>query len=292
MQRTQHMLSAEDFADIPGTVLFDAQASRRGYWLNQFCMSLMKPDNRERFKADQRTYLDEWPMSEAQKQAVLDRDMNRCLALGGNIYFLVKIGATDGISVQTMVGRMTGMSEEAYRQMMLAGGRPIEGNRYQHEWDASGAPAVPPATPSMSALDSLQAEHRCRRLVADTLEATDAHDPDRLAASFTVDATLVRPGGAELVGRAAIRQAYAERDPERLTQHLLCNHRVDVDPGGSAAVSRCLIMLWSGRASDELSARGRPADAQQQTGEIVDRLVQTPEGWRIRRRDARFLFFR
>lgn len=129
-----------DFADIPGTVLFDAQQARRGYGLNRFCMSLMKAANRERFKADEAAYLAEWPMSDEQRQAVRDRDMNRCLALGGNVYFLVKIAATDGISVQQMVGRMTGMSEADYRDMMLRGGRPIEGNRYQHEWSQrSGA---------------------------------------------------------------------------------------------------------------------------------------------------------
>jgi protocatechuate 4,5-dioxygenase alpha chain len=127
-------MHSADFADIPGTVLFDAQQARKGYWLNQFCMSLMKAANRERFKADEAAYLAEWPMSDEQRQAVLDRDMNRCLALGGNVYFLVKIAATDGISVQQMVGRMTGMDEADYRDMMLRGGRPIEGNRYRHEW--------------------------------------------------------------------------------------------------------------------------------------------------------------
>ncbi len=129
-----------DFADIPGTVLFDAQQARKGYWLNQFCMSLMKAANRARFKADEAAYLAEWPMSDEQRQAVLDRDMNRCLALGGNIYFLVKIAATDGISVQQMVGRMTGMNEADYRDLMLRGGRPIEGNRYRHEWSSHKGP--------------------------------------------------------------------------------------------------------------------------------------------------------
>jgi protocatechuate 4,5-dioxygenase alpha chain len=100
-----------------------------GYHLNQFCMSLMKADNRARFKADERGYLDEWPMTEEQKQAVLARDLNRCIALGGNIYFLAKIGATDGLSFQQMAGSMTGLSEEQYRDMMVSGGRSIEGNR-------------------------------------------------------------------------------------------------------------------------------------------------------------------
>ncbi len=111
------------YLDIPGTTVFDAEQSRKGYWLNQFCMSLMKADNRARFKAGERAYLDEWAMNKEQKQAVLARDLNRCIALGGNIYFLAKIGATDGKSFQQMAGSMTGMSEDAYRQMMLSGGR-------------------------------------------------------------------------------------------------------------------------------------------------------------------------
>ena len=112
------------YAGIPGTTIFDAEQSRKGYWLNQFCMSLMKAENREKFKADERGYLDQWPMTEDQKLAVLSRDLNRCIALGGNIYFLAKIVATDGKSFQQMAGSMTGMSEEAYRDMMIGGGRP------------------------------------------------------------------------------------------------------------------------------------------------------------------------
>ena len=117
------------YMDIPGTTIFDADQSRKGYHLNQFCMSLMKAANRERFKANERAYLDEWPMTEEQKQAVLARDLNWCIRLGGNVYFLAKIGATDGKSFQQMAGSMTGMTEEEYRDMMIAGGRSIEGNR-------------------------------------------------------------------------------------------------------------------------------------------------------------------
>ncbi|MES2361100.1 MAG: protocatechuate 4,5-dioxygenase subunit alpha [Pseudomonadota bacterium] len=117
------------YLDVPGTTLFDMDQSRLGYWLNQFCMSLMKPENRERFKANQRAYVDEWPMTEAQKQAVLDQDLNKAISLGGNIYFLAKLGSTHGKSFQQMAGSMTGMTEEEYRDMMVAGGRSIEGNR-------------------------------------------------------------------------------------------------------------------------------------------------------------------
>jgi protocatechuate 4,5-dioxygenase alpha chain len=118
------MALEKPYAGIPGTTIFDADQSRKGYGLNQFCMSLMKAENREKFKADERGYLDQWPMTEDQKLAVLARDLNRCIELGGNIYFLAKIGATDGKSFQQMAGSMTGMSEEAYRDMMVGGGRP------------------------------------------------------------------------------------------------------------------------------------------------------------------------
>jgi protocatechuate 4,5-dioxygenase alpha chain len=127
-------MNDKPYMDIPGTTVFDLDRARQGYWLNQFCMSLMKAENRERFKRDERAYLDEWEMTEAQKQAVLDRDLNRMISLGGNIYFLAKIGATDGRSFQQMAGSMTGMSEDDYRAMMVAGGRSVDGNRYASEW--------------------------------------------------------------------------------------------------------------------------------------------------------------
>ncbi len=123
------------YENIPGTVVFDSDVARRGYWINQFCASLMKADNRERFKADERAYLDEWPMTEDQKQAVLARDYNRILALGGNVYFFSKLFFTDEWSFEQAAANMTGMSREAYREMMLNGGRSPAGNRYKGETD-------------------------------------------------------------------------------------------------------------------------------------------------------------
>ncbi|MDG2089767.1 MAG: protocatechuate 4,5-dioxygenase subunit alpha [Gammaproteobacteria bacterium] len=121
------------YADIPGTTIFDADMARIGFHINQFSMSLMKAENRESFIADERAYLDEWPMTEDQKQAVLDRDYNRMMSLGGNVYFLAKIFSTDGISFQQAAASMTGMTQPEYAQMMLDGGRSPEGNRYKNE---------------------------------------------------------------------------------------------------------------------------------------------------------------
>jgi protocatechuate 4,5-dioxygenase alpha chain len=123
------MVDNSEFNDIPGTTVFTAERSHQGYQLNQFCMSLMKAENRKRFKGDERTYLDEWALSEEQKKAVVDRDYNGMLSLGGNIYFLSKIFATDGLSYVQAVSTMTGMSVEEYQAMMLSGGRSPEGWR-------------------------------------------------------------------------------------------------------------------------------------------------------------------
>ncbi len=112
-----------EFEDIPGTRVFTAKRARAGYHMNQFAMSLMKAENRERFKADERAYLDEWSLTEEMKQALLDRDYNKCLDLGGNVYFLAKLFSTDGIPFAEAVSTMTDMSFPEYREMMMRGGR-------------------------------------------------------------------------------------------------------------------------------------------------------------------------
>ena len=118
-----------DLEDIPGTRVFTAARARKGDWINQFAMSLMKAENRTRFKADERAYLDEWTISETAKRAVLERDYNALLDLGGNVYFLSKLFSTDGLPFAEAVSTMTDMSWPEYRQMMLDGGRSPEGNR-------------------------------------------------------------------------------------------------------------------------------------------------------------------
>jgi len=117
------MALEKPYKDVPGTTIFDADMARRGFHLNQFCMSLMKAQNRERFKRDEAAYLDDWKLTKDQRAAVLARDYNAMIALGGNIYFLAKIFSTDGKSFVHAAAKMTGMSEEDYKAMMLSGGR-------------------------------------------------------------------------------------------------------------------------------------------------------------------------
>ena len=128
-------MSDKPYEDIPGTFVFDADRSRIGYHLNQFCISMRLQKNRDAFNADEAAYLDAWPMSAEQREAVEKRDWNRMLELGGNIYYTSKLAANDGINFQELAGIMTGMGREAYRDMMLNGGRAIAGNRYKSEWE-------------------------------------------------------------------------------------------------------------------------------------------------------------
>lgn len=123
----------DPFDDIPGTILFNPDRSRQGFHLNMFCMSLQKPENREAFKRDEAEYLARWPLTEPQRQAVLQRDWNGMLRLGGNIYYTFKLAATDGLAYQHVAALMSGMSPDEYAAMMLAGGRHIDGHRSKAE---------------------------------------------------------------------------------------------------------------------------------------------------------------
>ena len=128
-------MTEKEYNNIPGTIVFDADRSREGYHLNQFCISLRLQKNRDTFNKNEEVYLDNFPMSKEQREAVLRRDWNLLLELGGNIYYTSKLAANDGINFQNLAGRMTGMGVDLYRDMMLNGGRPIEGNRDKSEWE-------------------------------------------------------------------------------------------------------------------------------------------------------------
>ena len=128
------MTDTSGFDDIPGTYLFNKDRCYEGYHLNMFCMSLMKAGNREAFRSDEAAYLDQFPLlTLEQRRCVLERDWLGMIHVGGNIYYTSKLGASDGLSFQYLAGAMSGMTQEEYREMMVAGGRPIDGNRSKSE---------------------------------------------------------------------------------------------------------------------------------------------------------------
>jgi protocatechuate 4,5-dioxygenase alpha chain len=127
------MSRGKEYDDIPGTYVFDGTRARAGYHLNMFCMSLNDAANREAFRADEAAYLARFPMSAEQREAVLARDWLGMLRLGGNIYYTFKLAALEGLSMQHVGAKMSGMSEEEFTAMMIAGGRSVEGNRSRSE---------------------------------------------------------------------------------------------------------------------------------------------------------------
>lgn len=129
MTKEEKKALRQAFADIPGTRIYTPEMGRLGYQLNMFCMSLNKPENRESFRENESAYLDKFQITPEQKEAVLRRDWIKLLDLGGNIYYTWKIAACDKKSMQYIGGKMSGITEDEFREMMLSGGRSIIGNR-------------------------------------------------------------------------------------------------------------------------------------------------------------------
>ncbi len=123
----------KQFEDIPRTYLFTGDRCRKGFHLSMLNRSLLKAENRKEFLSDEERCLDKFPLTDEQRKCVLKQDYLGMVKAGGNIYYVLKIGATDGKSFQYMVGAMTGVSLEEYRKMMVDGGRSIEGNRSNSE---------------------------------------------------------------------------------------------------------------------------------------------------------------
>jgi len=124
-------MNSRDYHQIPGTYVFDGEHLRRGYHLNMFCKSLDDAANRDAFRSAPERYLSAFAMTARQRQAVLDREWLELLRLGGNIYYTFKLAIFDGLTMQHVGAAMsgTGMTVDDFRSMMLAGGRPVAGNR-------------------------------------------------------------------------------------------------------------------------------------------------------------------
>ena len=127
------MTVTHDYDDIPGTYVYDAERGRVGYPLNMFCMSLNKAHNRSAFKENEAAYLDRFPLTPEQRRTVLERDWLGMLKVGGNIYYTIKVAFCDGLTFQDVASMMSWVSKEVYAQMMLAGGRSAEGNRFKQD---------------------------------------------------------------------------------------------------------------------------------------------------------------
>jgi len=112
-----------DTTEIPGTIVFDGRRSREGLPLNNLAITLNKEAERDAFVADPEAFMERFGLSAEQKEAVRNRDFHRMIELGGNIFFIYKIGMVDGLTVPDIVATMAGMSTEEFVEMMRNGGR-------------------------------------------------------------------------------------------------------------------------------------------------------------------------
>lgn len=110
-------------AQAKDNYVLDLAASRRGYPINRLCESLRDEANRQRFRADEAAYCDEFRLSTEQKQAVLQREWTLMHELGASIFYTYKLAQLDKKSMQYLGGVFTGMSEEQFTAAMLSGGR-------------------------------------------------------------------------------------------------------------------------------------------------------------------------
>ncbi|MCJ2183608.1 protocatechuate 4,5-dioxygenase subunit alpha [Novosphingobium sp. 1949] len=108
---------------IPGTTLFDGDAAAKGYALNAMCYSFNDKANREAFRADEDGYCARFHLTPTQREAVRSRNVLAMIAAGGNIYYLAKLAGIFGLSVQDVGAQQTGMSLDAFKQMLLDSGK-------------------------------------------------------------------------------------------------------------------------------------------------------------------------
>jgi protocatechuate 4,5-dioxygenase, alpha chain len=109
--------------DRTDTYIFDGSTSRRGYRMNKMFMSLRTASARERFLGDEAAYCDAFGLTPEQKKAVVERDWQAMLDLGGSIFYVYKLAMMDGRSMQYLGGVFTGMGEDDFLAAMRAGGR-------------------------------------------------------------------------------------------------------------------------------------------------------------------------
>ncbi len=102
------------FDDLPGTTVFTGERSRLGYRLNKLAMSLTSAENRRRFLADETGYMTQMGLGAGDQGLVAKRDWAEMIKRGGNIYVILKIAGTLGISLIQMGAQMRGESLEAF----------------------------------------------------------------------------------------------------------------------------------------------------------------------------------
>ena len=108
------MQQLEPGAKIADSDVFDLAMSWRGYRINKMCNALSQPQERDAYRADEEGFMARFHLTEEEKNLVRGRDFAGLLQVGGNIYFLLKLGVVTGNGLYKMGASMRGESYEQF----------------------------------------------------------------------------------------------------------------------------------------------------------------------------------
>lgn len=130
----------------------------------------------------------------------------------------------------------------------------------------------------------MDAERAILRVIHESADRNDRRHWSQLAELYSDDATLTRPNGESVVGRAAIEASYASASATRRTRHVCTNSLIDVDESTGTASAETSVLLFTWEESP--GSLGLPDVAGPAIGAFSDRFVLTDDGWRLAARRA------
>lgn len=142
----------------------------------------------------------------------------------------------------------------------------------------------------MDALERLEIERACERLVTAYCHYVDHGQAARIAELFSEDGVWESPE-VTMRGREELRRGFGRRqaNTRRVSRHVCSNFLLDVVESDRAEGAVYLTLY---RHDGKEGARVAPLDKPEMVGEYRDRFVRTPEGWRIAHREVVVSFVR
>jgi protocatechuate 4,5-dioxygenase alpha subunit len=107
--------SERDFANpYPGSYLLTVSLAQQAYRLSAFCRSLMKPEVRAAFKADEEQCMREAGLNDAEIAMVRARDWLGMLRYGVNLFLVFRVAGLCGDGLAGTGAKMRGETLEEF----------------------------------------------------------------------------------------------------------------------------------------------------------------------------------
>jgi len=106
-----------DFAHpSPGTYLLTVSLAQQGYRLSAFCRSLMSPERRAAFKADEERAMREFGLDERERAMVRARDWLAMVRYGVNHFLVFRAAGALGVGLVGAAAQMRGETLEEFKR--------------------------------------------------------------------------------------------------------------------------------------------------------------------------------